>query len=203
MKTKCSLPIVIMVAIVTLFHTSARAGIYDATLRNQGTESSASTMSMIERLFSRDNTIVKMATVEIAPKITMAWDEFTMGFGGSLYELNQKYNTFASFDANTILDQIVPKLYSKLLDPNKPITTSRWNTATKGWERWTRMPYPGEEGIFFPGWEEPVMSVKCWNFGYPNQNPVIGGALNGNIHVYDTLGIGRGGIQITTPTALS
>jgi hypothetical protein len=35
------------------------------------------------------------------------------------------------------------------------------------------MPYPGEEGIFFPGWEEPVLSVVCWNFGYPNGNPVI------------------------------
>ncbi len=213
MKTKCSLPIVIMVAIVTMIHTSAYAtgGVLDATLKAQGTENVASTISMMKRLFSTDNTVVKVAAVEISTKITMSWDEFTRGFAESTFELNKKYGTFPVFDANTIWDKIIPNLYSAPLDPDKMYLFSAWNISTKKWEQISRKAYkqgekPGivgiEEGVFFrgceglKGWEEPILSVWCWNFGYPNQNPVVGGAPNGNIHtVYDTLG--RGGIQIT------
>jgi hypothetical protein len=69
-----------------------------------------------------------------------------------------------------INDDIVPRLYTADLDPNKLYTVSYWDVKNQKWGRWTRKAKPGEAGLFYLGWEEPVLSVYCWNFGYPEKD---------------------------------
>jgi hypothetical protein len=71
-----------------------------------------------------------------------------------------------------INDDIVPRLYTADLDPNKLYTFSYWDVKNQKWGRWTRKAKPGETGLFFPGWEEPILSVYCWNFGYPSSEKI-------------------------------
>lgn len=129
----------------------------DATLKEKGKQNEASTIAWLtaEKL---DEDL-----------ITMQGKQFSAGFKACLVEFNQKYKTFPSITGDVIYDDIVPKLYTKELAPGKLYWFSYWNVTKGIWGRWQRTAKPGETGLFFPGWDDdPIMSVYCWNFGYPS-----------------------------------
>ncbi len=134
--------------------------IKDATLKEQGKQNEASTIAWLRS----DN--------PDADLITMSVNHFNKGFKACLEEFNKKYKTFLEITDDVINDKIIPELYTADLDKNKLYTVSYWDLVNKKWGRWTRKAKSGETGLFFPGWEEPILSVYCWNFGYPNSSPV-------------------------------
>ncbi len=131
--------------------------IRDATLKEQGKQNEASTVAWLTSA-NPDPSL-----------ITMTVSQFNVGFKACITEFNAKYK---SFDVITddILNNLVQKLYTADLDPNKLYTVSYWDVKNQKWGRWTRKAKPGEAGLFYPGWEEPVLSVYCWNFGYPEKD---------------------------------
>jgi hypothetical protein len=134
--------------------------IRDATLKEQGKQNEASTVAWLKSA-NPDPSL-----------ITMTVSHFNVGFKACITEFNAKYK---SFDVITddILNNLVQKLYTADLDPNKLYTVSYWDVKNQKWGRWTRKAKPGEAGLFYPGWEEPVLSVYCWNFGYPSTEKVV------------------------------
>lgn len=144
--------------VATIFFVAqiAKAGdIKDATLKDQGKQNEASTMDWL-----------KSANPDPG-LITMSISDFNRGFKACIEEFNQKYKTFPVINDDVINEEIIPKLYTADLDPGKIYSLSFWNVTEKKWGRWNRAPKRNESGLFFPGWDEPVLSVWCWNFGYP------------------------------------
>jgi hypothetical protein len=132
--------------------------IRDATLKEQGKQNEASTVAWL-------------TSAKPDPAlITMTVSQFNVGFKACIIEFNSKYKTLGVITDDVINDDIVPRLYTADLDPNKLYTVSYWDVKNQKWGRWTRKAKPGEAGLFYPGWEEPVLSVYCWNFGYPEKN---------------------------------
>lgn len=134
--------------------------IKDATLKEQGKQNEASTIAWL-----------KSANPDVG-LITMTISQFNTGFKGCIEEFNSKYKTFGSITNDVINNKILPQLYTADLDPNKLYTFSYWDVKNQKWGRWTRKAKPGETGLFFPGWEEPILSVYCWNFGYPSSEKI-------------------------------
>lgn len=137
----------------------------DATLKYQGTENEASTVAWLQS----PNPDVS--------KITMPISSFNKEFKNRLVEFNNKYQTFTEITDDVINNEIIPKLYVDDLDPNTLYRVSRYDLETKKWGSYPRKPKKLsngkiESGLFYPGWEEPVLSVYCWNFGYPSSAPV-------------------------------
>jgi hypothetical protein len=130
--------------------------IKDATLKDQGKQNEASTIAWLKSVNPE------------AGLITMSLSQFNTGFKSCLKEFNSKYKTFGDITGDVINNDVIPKLYTADLDPNKLYTVSYWDVKNEKWGRWTRKAKPGETGLFFPGWEEPILSVYCWNFGYPS-----------------------------------
>ena len=136
----------------------------DATLKVQGTQNEASTVAWLQDP-NPDPTI-----------ITMPMASFNKEFLSSLSQLNKKYGTFSSINSDIVNDEIVPNLYVDELDPNKLYCFSRYDTKTKKfgnyWRKAKRLANGRmESGLFYRGWDEPVLSVWCWNFGYPDNQP--------------------------------
>jgi hypothetical protein len=134
--------------------------IKDATLKDQGKQNEASTIAWL-----------KSANPE-SGLITMTLTQFNAGFKACIVEFNSKYKTFDVVTNDVLSDKVVPQLYTAELDPEKLYTLSYWDVTTQKWGRWNRKPKKGETGLFYPGWEEPVLSVYCWNFSYPSAQKV-------------------------------
>ena len=135
--------------------------VMDATLKQKGVQTDASTVDWL----ASDAPDVSL--------INMDMKQFAVGFKDCISEYNQKYNTFTAIDGDVIYGKIIPKLYTKYLVPGKIYWFSRWNYKTKSFSRWQRAAEPGEKGVFYPGWDDPIMSVYCWNFGYPNEEKFV------------------------------
>ncbi|HRH24884.1 MAG TPA: hypothetical protein PLQ20_00900 [Candidatus Paceibacterota bacterium] len=150
----------VIVALLCVTQIVSATEIKDATLKEQGKQNEASTIAWLRS----DN--------PDADLITMSVSQFNKGFKVCLEEFNKKYKTFREITDDVINDEIIPELYTADLDKNKLYTVSYWDVVNKKWGRWTRKAKPGETGLFYPGWEEPVLSVYCWNFGYPSSAPV-------------------------------
>ncbi|MCC7436849.1 hypothetical protein IT402_03195 [Candidatus Nomurabacteria bacterium] len=136
--------------------------IKDATLKDQGKQNEASTIAWLQ------------SVKPDASLITMSIKDFNKGFVDCITEFNQKYKTFATVTSDVINDEVIPELYTANLDPNKLYTFSYWNVTEKKYGRWVRKAKPGETGLFYPGWDdEPIMSVYCWNFGYPSKESSV------------------------------
>lgn len=145
---------------------TAKVTTLDATLKLQGTQNEASTMAWLQ------------SDKPDASLINMPIRSFNKEFLNSLSQLNAKYGTFPSIDGDVINDQIIPNLYTAELDPDKLYCFSRYDLATGKWGNWWRKPKKLsngriESGLFYEGWDEPVLSVWCWNFGYPFKDKPI------------------------------
>lgn len=147
-------------------------GVYDATLKNQGSQNPASTVSwMLDK--NPDTSI-----------ITCPIGAYNKGVMATLIFLNNKYSTFKEVTPE-IAEQIIAKLYSAPV--SGIITTSYWDAKNQKWGSWDRQTKPGEEALFYPGWDIPVMSVYCWNFIYnytptkpgKNSDPIAGSGRYG------------------------
>jgi phage anti-repressor protein len=151
--------LILFIAIALSAQIVNAADIKDATLKEKGKQNEASTIAWLK------------STAPDASLINMAIGHFNKGFKQCLSEFNQKYKTFPVITSDVINDQILPQLYTEDLVEGKLYTFSYWDATNQVWGRWVRKAKKGETGLFYPGWAEPIMSVYCWNFGYPDESP--------------------------------
>lgn len=152
--------------VVVLLSTQiVNAQLHDATLKQKGTQNEASTVAWLQSMNPDPNLI------------HMPLESFNTEFKKSLTALNEKYGTFPAI-TDDVINEIVSKLFTKDMDPGAHRLS--WYDSENGkWGSWKRERKTFkngevETGLYFPGWKEPVFSVYCWNFGYPDDTaPVV------------------------------